>query len=219
MSAPSPSTLTRRVDLRGTADFARALVEALRAAAGTEVLPALRSGVHGVCPQCQLRLFGEDVLALAASEAPRPEVSPKLHRLSQGFCGRQGCGALFYEFTFDPVPGLDWVRVLGDSDASLGVNAPPAVAAEQAATASRSTTRRRTTLRVAAGLGVVGLLLVVRHILTGGTIPWIREPRQFTADPATVPRRGETHVGTPAAPARDTNAPAPFRAAKPPPQR
>lgn len=219
MSDPSPSPLTRRVDLRGTTEFARALVEALRAAAGPEVLPALRGGVHGVCPQCQLRLFGEDVLALAASEAPHPEVSPKLHRLSQGFCGRQGCGALFYEFTFDPVPDLDWARVLGDADVALGVNATPVVAAEQTATATRAHARRRTTLRVVAGLGVVGLLLVVRHILTGGTIPWVREAEQFTADPATVPRRGETNVGAPVVPARDTNAPGPFRAAQPPPQR
>ena len=144
-------TVTRQVDLRGCAAFANALVTALRGVRGIEVLPALRAGVRGACPQCHLRLFGEDVLALGASEAPQADVSPKLHRLSQGFCGRQGCEALFYEFTFEPVTGVDWPRVLADTDAALGVGGTPAVAAEQAVETTRTTARKRTALRVAWG--------------------------------------------------------------------
>jgi hypothetical protein len=207
--------VTRQVDLRGCAAFANALVTALRGVRGIEVLPALRAGVRGACPQCHLRLFGEDVLALGASEAPQADVSPKLHRLSQGFCGRQGCEALFYEFTFEPVTGVDWPRVLADTDAGLGVGATPVVAAEQAVETTRATARKRTTLRVALGVGIVVVLLVVRHILTGGTIPLLREAKQFTADPATMPRLGATNAAPPKPGARDTNTPGVFRAARP----
>jgi hypothetical protein len=209
---PDPAPLTRQVDLRGIAGFAQALVAALRATPGVEVLAALRAGVHATCPQCQLRLFGEDVLALAASQAPSPETSPKLHRLAQGFCGRQSCNGLFYEFTFDPVPGVDWERVLAQTEPAGAEAATAAITGPAAAPAGDA--RKRTRQRVALGVAVIVGLLLVRHILTGGTIPWLREPRRFTADPATMPRLGETNT-TPPAPS-GTNAPRTFRAAPEP---
>lgn len=187
--------LTRQVDLRTLAPFARSLVATLRSAStGTDVVQWLRGHVHGQCPQCQLRLFAEDVLALAGSEAPDPGVSPKLHRLAQGFCGRQGCEALYYEFSFDAVEGVDWPKVLTDIEASGGPQATGTAAVEQELAARRAAARKRTRLRVALGLGVVLVLLAVRHVMTGGTIPFIREARHFTADPASVPRLGETNV-------------------------
>jgi hypothetical protein len=64
------------------------------------------------------------------------------------------------------------------------------------------------------GLALIVVLLVARHILTGGTIPWIREPRRFTADPATVPKLGQTNTEPPVASA-STNRPRTFRAAPP----
>jgi hypothetical protein len=204
------------VDLRGIAGFARALVAALRQTPGIEALAALRAGVHATCPQCQLRLFGEDVLALAASQAPGPETSPKLHRLAQGFCGRQSCNGLFYEFTFDPVAGVDWERVLAQTEPA-GAEAASAAVAGPAAADPAGDTRKRTRLRLALGLAVVVVLLLVRHVMTGGTIPWLREPRQFTADPATMPKLGETNTAPPAP--SGTNAPRTFRAAPEPRQR
>jgi hypothetical protein len=42
------------------------------------------------------------------------------------------------------------------------------------------------------------LLLLIRHVLTGGTIPFIREARHFIADPASVPKRGQTNAVAPA---------------------
>ncbi len=205
MTTPAP--LVRQVDLRQLAGFARRLVDTLRQTPDVEVLAALRVGVHAHCPQCQLRLFGEDMLVLGSGQAPDPETSAKLHRLAQGFCGRQGCEGLFYEFTFDPVPGVDWEHVLADTLPSVepgAEEAPPAGAAAEA----RS---RRTRRRVALGLAVLLVLLLVRHLMTGGTIPWIREPRRFTADPSTLPRLGETNVAPPV-PA-GTPAPRTFRVA------
>ncbi len=209
MSGTAPQL--RSVDLAGLAPFARALVAALRARPGLEPLAVLRAGVHAHCPQCQFRLFGEDVLALAASEAPAPETSPKLHRLVQGFCARQGCDSRFYEFSFDPVEGVDWDAVLTDP----GVTGTAASAPEPGAGADPVTAaRRRSRRRVLAGVALIGLLLLVRHLMTGGTIPWIREPRRFTADPATLPTLGRTNSEPPAAGA-DTNRPRTFRAAPP----
>jgi hypothetical protein len=71
---------------------------------------------------------------------------------------------------------------------------------------------------VALGLAVVVLLLLVRHLMTGGTLPWIREPRRFTADPATMPKLGRTNTEAPPV-LSDTNRPRTFRAAPPPPVR
>ena len=190
--------LIRQVDLRHVAAFARSLIASLRAAAGgADLVKLLQGHVHAHCPQCQLRLFAEDVLALAGNEAPDPKVSAKLHRLSQGFCGRQGCEALFYEFSFEAVEGVDWPKVLADLEATGGPQASETAVAEQELAAHRASARRRTWQRVLLGLGLVLLLLVVRHVMTGGTIPFLREARHFTADPASVPKLGETNVVVP----------------------
>jgi hypothetical protein len=187
--------LVRQVDLRSGAAFARILVTTLQATVGgAQLLPVLRAGVHAHCPQCQFRLFGEDVLALAGSESPDPQVSAKLHRLAQGFCGRQGCEALFYEFQFDAVESVDWEQVLAQVEASGGPQATETAMAEQDLAGRKAAAKRRTRLRVAIGFGVVLLLLAVRHVMTGGTIPFVREAQHFTADPASIPRLGETNL-------------------------
>lgn len=186
--------LIRQIDLRSGTAFARSLVAALQSTVGgAQLLPVLRAGVHAHCPQCQLRLFGEDVLALAGSEAPDPQVSAKLHRLAQGFCGRQGCEALFYEFQFDPVESVDWEKVLAQVEATGGPLATDTAVAEQELAERKAAAKRRTRLRVAVGVALVVLLLAVRHVMTGGTIPFVREAQRFTADPATVPKLGETN--------------------------
>lgn len=186
--------LIRQVDLRSGTAFARSLVAALQSTVGgAQLLPVLRAGVHAHCPQCQLRLFGEDVLALTGNEAPDPQVSAKLHRLAQGFCGRQGCEALFYEFQFDPVESVDWEKVLAQVEATGGPQATETAVAEQELAARKAAAKRRTRLRVAVGVALVVLLLAIRHVMTGGTIPFVREAQHFTADPATLPKLGETN--------------------------
>jgi len=190
--------LIRQVDLRHVAAFARSLIAGLRASGGgADLVKLLQGNVHAHCPQCQFRLFAEDVLALAGSEAPDPTVSAKLHRLSQGFCGRQGCEARFYEFSFEAVEGVDWPNVLADAEASGGPSASETSLAEQDFANRRAAAQRRTRLRVALGVGLIALLLLVRHVMTGGTIPFVREARHFTADPASVPKLGETNVVVP----------------------
>lgn len=196
----SENSLIRQVDLRHIAAFARSLVATLRSvASGGDLVKVLQGNVHAHCPQCQFQLFAEDLLALSASEAPDPNVSAKLHRLSQGFCGRQGCEALFYEFSFETVEGVDWPKVLADAEAAGGPQASETAVAEQEIAQHKVAARRRTRRRVLLGVGLVLLLLLVRHVLTGGTIPFIREARHFTADPTSVPKRGQTNVVTPAA--------------------
>jgi len=192
------NSLVRQVDLRQVAGFARSLIASLRATAGgTDLVKLLQENVHAHCPQCQLRLFAEDLLALASSETPDPAVSAKLHRLAQGFCGRQGCEALFYEFCFDTVEGVDWLKVLTDIEAAGGPQASETAVVEQEVAAHKAAAKRRTRQRVLLGVGLVVILLVVRHVMTGGTIPFIREARHFTADPASVPKLGETNVVVP----------------------
>lgn len=195
----SENPLVRQVDLRGVVGFARGLVASLRSSAGgQDLVKVLQGNVHAHCPQCQLRLFAEDVLALAGSEAPDPTVSAKLHRLSQGFCGRQGCEARFYEFSFEAVEAVDWSSVLADAEASGGPPVSETAVAEQDLADRRAAAKRRTRLRVVLGVVLVLLLLLVRHVMTGGTIPFLREARHFTADPASVPKLGETNVVAPA---------------------
>ncbi len=190
--------LTRQVDLRLAVAFSQTLVATLRSAAGSaDVLAVLRAGVRAECPQCHLRLFGEDVLALAGSEAPQADVSPKLHRLAQGFCGRQGCEARFYEFSFDPVPTVDWAAVLAQVEGAVTAESSESGAAEAELAGRKAASRKRVRLRVGVGLAIALLLLLVRYLMTGGTIPFLREPRHFTADPASLPHYGETGAPPP----------------------
>jgi hypothetical protein len=209
---PESSALTRHVDLRGCTAFARNLIGALGATGGGDLLPKIRAGVHAECPQCHMRLVGEEVLVLAGAQEPDPAVSPKLHRLWQGYCGRNGCDANFYEFEFDPVAGVDWSALLGqmESAAPEAFTEPAAVAAEQAAV--QADRKKRSMRRALLGVGVVLMLLFVRQWMSGGAIPFIREPRRFTADPETIPKLGETNAPPPAG----TNQPRTFRAAPEP---
>ncbi len=213
------SPLVRQVDLRTLAPFARTLVGALRTHSSSNLARLLQGNIHGHCPQCQFRLLAEDVLALAAPEAPDPAVSPKLHRLAQGFCGRQGCEALYYQLSFESVEGLDWNHVLAEIESSGGPPTAETAQVEQELAARKAAARKRTRLRVALGIALVLVLLGVRHVMTGGTIPFIREARRFTADPATVPRLGETNVAVPMpAEGKGTETPR-FRAAPEPGRR
>jgi hypothetical protein len=174
------------VDLPSLVSFANRLRERLREAVGADELAtaALSRAVQIACPQCGLELTTEDLNALAADDSGEATANAKVQRLRQGYCGRKGCNAFIYQFTFHPYPGVDWPAILGEARtrASAGGSEPAAVTVAPAALPPGL--RRQRLLRILIGVGIVLLLFLVRQwYYSGGRIPFFREPRKFQAAP------------------------------------
>ncbi len=189
--APPPAepagVVVHRVDLPSLSRFAEQLVSGLRAVLGRDELVTLtlRDKVQTACPQCGLTLTADDLQALATPAGGDPADNSKLHRLRQGYCARNGCSGYFYQFTFQP--GVDWSKVFGGAIGdSAAATSEAAIAAEHERLAAAAERQRRR-LRILIGVGIVLLLLLLRQWFTGGTIPFLREPRQFHAAPASAP--------------------------------
>lgn len=149
---------------------------------------ALKRAVEAECELCGLRVTGEELARLAkpAAELPDPD-SPKVARLRLGYCARQGCNSYYYRLSFQPVPALDWTKVL-DGVGDTSVTPDDSGAAEQPSDrlkAAAMASVRRLAPRIILGVLVMAALLFVRHWRRGGTVPWIREPEKFQVD---VPR-------------------------------
>jgi hypothetical protein len=180
---------SRQVELSSCGAFVRALLRSLEDAGVRDehLQQVLQEAVHPVCATCGLHLRAKDLILLSSSEAPDPAVDAKAHRLWQGYCGRSGCEARYYEFAFNPHPAVDWAGILRAAE-GLSIEDVPAKAAqpETAEMAEARLKRRRLTRRVLAGAVVVAILLLARHWMTGGTIPFIREPADYQVDPTSV---------------------------------
>jgi hypothetical protein len=186
--SPAPPTdLAQRVDLPSLVSFVGRLRERLRNAVGAEelVTAALSRAVQIACPQCGLELTTEDLDALAAEESGETTANAKVQRLRQGYCGRNGCNAFIYQFTFNPYPGVDWPAILGEARTIATAAGTETAAATVAPAALPPDRRRQRLLRMVIGVGIALVLFLVRQwYYSGGRIPFIREPRQFQAAPA-----------------------------------
>jgi hypothetical protein len=184
-TAPLPS---RELHLSECPAFARHLAQALEAAEVTrdQVAPTLDRGLVCECVQCGIRLGGEDLLALSLAEEADLGTHVKADRVRQGYCARNGCSSYFYRFTFRSQAGLDWAKVLGVAQTkAVEAQAAAAVEAQEEKAAARSA-RHAIGFRVLAGIGLVVALVLVRQWIVGGRIPFLREPEQFTVDPASL---------------------------------
>jgi hypothetical protein len=79
---------------------------------------------------------------------------------------------------------LDWNQVKSALSTQLEAVAESATGEEAARLAELARAQKRKWLRVGLGLLVLLLLLMVRQWYRGGTIPFLREPEKFRADPS-----------------------------------
>jgi len=201
-SPAQPADVIHRVDLPSLVSFASRLRERLRHAVGAEelVTPALSRSVQITCPQCGLELTGEELDALAADDSGETTANAKVQRLRQGYCGRNGCNAFIYQFTFHPYPGVDWPALLGEARTTAPPGGTESTAATTAPAALPPDLRRQRLLRILIGVGVVLLLFLARQwYYSGGRIPFLREPRQFQAAPTPSTAAAPAPVNAPPA--------------------
>jgi hypothetical protein len=179
---PAP-LLTRPETLSRLPAFGAALADAVKdcGLAEDERQPMLRASVSAQCSQCGITVTGEELVALTAPSAAG-EMNPKLERLREGYCARDGCASYHYQLQFKPYPGVDWGRLLATAEAKMPQHGATGAAERESEAAAKRRERRQVATRVLLGLGIILLLLLIRQWYVGGTVPLIREPEHFQVD-------------------------------------
>jgi hypothetical protein len=135
------------------------------------------------CVQCKLRIDGDDLRTLAA-QPDADGARPKLTRLRQGYCARNGCDSYYYNVVLSDHPNVDWLKLIEFAESTL--DEPELEIQNDDAPAPRTlmdrVTHHRWMIRLGLGLTTLCLLFVLRQFYTGGTIPFIREPEHFQVD-------------------------------------
>ncbi len=185
---PNLDPIIRQEPLPGLPQFCAHLAEALNRLVPDDARrqAAAQTSFSAECVLCGLTVSGVELLEVGTDDAADRVANPKIGRLRQGYCARNGCDSRFYRLTFQPYPGLDWNQAFVQS-ASVQEEQREEVRAERAeARALRRTQRWKLAGRVLLGLVVLGTLYAIRQWYVGGTIPLLREPRHFQVDPASL---------------------------------
>jgi hypothetical protein len=141
-----------------------------------------RVGVAAQCVQCGIHVYGEELHAL--SQPPSEKyATAKLGRLRLGDCARQGCNSYYYRLTFYPYGDLDWRALLASLDGKAEETGKKTAEESMFQHGWKLLVRSPAAQRVALGLVLVMLLLVVRQWRIGGRIPLLREPQKFQVAP------------------------------------
>ena len=183
MSPTSPDLLQVRVDTLASlyTGLAAALSE-------SEFTPGQRNEilsqrVHAQCVQCGIHVTGEDISRVALATESASLRNPKLDRLRQGYCARNGCDSLYYRVHLGDYPNLDWVKIRKKAD-SLPV--APQTDPKQGSGTPSTAARKRLLIRVGAGVALAGVLLLWRQYLYYGYLPLLKRPHKYTVDPASA---------------------------------
>ena len=180
--------LTKDVPLPKLEAFCQNLGKALhRAGVPSDIAGEIwRTGLDARCVECDIRIYGEELLTLSEPVANNP-ANTKRGRLHLGDCARQGCNAYSYRLTFYPCLNLNWPELLAAANTPEN-SAPEESRAETKAMAGAWThlLRLRAIRATAITVAAITLLLVFRQWYNGGRIPLLREPRKFTVSQDSV---------------------------------
>lgn len=172
-----------QVPLRELPTLAESFREAIaRMPTPEKTRAAVEEALSAECVQCAIKLKGADVLALPDGDDPR------LERIRQGYCARNGCDCHFYKITRAAHPDLDWAKLLSETNASVQDQA--AVAAAEAALARKRLLKTKA-LRIGIAIAALAAVYVARQLYMGGRIPFIREPENFQVDKVEEPEQFE----------------------------
>ena len=172
------SSLSREERIGAVLEFSGVLAETLQAMeeTGGKISPTVRAAFSAECVMCGSCVTGEELLAVADT-SESAEVNANIERLRLGQCIRQGCDAARYRLIFQRIPGLNWRTIFERM--------------EEVTAARKETARTQSKLggwlsahwRIAVGVGLILLVLLIRQWYLGGRIPLIREPEKFRVDP------------------------------------
>ena len=183
------ATLTAdRVKVRtdGLAGFYSALASALTETglSGPQLNDLLSKTVSAECAQCGTALSGEEMGQLASAD-PKVEVAnAKLKRLRLGYCGSAGCNSCFYAVDLSAYPNVDWARVVAKVEGqTASLEHEPTAAPELTLP---QTPRRKLLLRLGIGAVIILVLLLLRHLWSGGAIPIFHQAPKYQIDPAST---------------------------------
>src|SRR6266567_3748319 len=166
MSQPVSDTVQVQVERIGPlyTGLAAALSEA--GFSGSQLNEILSRHIRGECVQCGIRITGDDMVHVALPEVKTEIPDSRLDRLRQGYCARNGCDSYYYRINFDDHPDLDWTKIR-EKAGHLAVATQVTIEQQTSATAIRNWLM----VRLAVGLGVVLILLLLWHIRYYGYVP------------------------------------------------
>ncbi len=185
---PHSKPIVREEPLPDLPQFCLHLAQALKRIVPDDARRAtvVRTSLSGECVLCGQGVTGEELLDVGADESAAEPASPKMARLRQGYCARNGCDSRFYRLTFQPHPDLDWAQAFSPPAVVEPEQSEEEKAAEAEALARKRAQRWKLAGRVGIGLFVLGMLYIARQYYTGGTVPFLREPEKFQTDPASL---------------------------------
>ena len=140
--------------------------------------------VSAACVLCDIQVKGDDLSAVVLAPQGGPLAEARLARLKQGYCCRRSCDSYYYKLVFAPHASVNWEKILekladakaqtGDEKADEGVD-------------RKDPARRALVIKVAAAVGLVLVLLLCKHLISGGSLPGFQRAPKYTVDPNSLP--------------------------------
>ena len=143
-------------------------------------------GISAACVKCGLRLSGNDLSQVALAASADSLADPKLARVRQGYCGRNGCDSCFYTLTFGDHFKVNWDAVVRALESSVPVESEGASGDDAPPARNLSPERKAMVTRVAIGVGVLVVLLLARHVMYGGRIPLLQAKPNYQVSAESV---------------------------------
>lgn len=186
MEALGPDPLPYRIDALPKA--CDALAEVLHGGGLTseEAVDLFRLYVAAECLECGMQVRGGELRKLATPRPAGTKEDPRLSRMREGCCARKTCEAHYYKLVFDDHPKMDWNQVAAALSSAFPPEPPPAADELEPRASLFGLLLDRRYRRVVIGIGILLVLLVIRHFATGGRIPVFQRAPKYTLDPTSI---------------------------------
>jgi len=145
----------------------------------------ISKNVRAECVLCRIEVKGEDLSAVALSTRAEDLADPRLARLKHGYCCRRSCDSYYYRLLFAPHPAVNWDKVAGKLAGTKAEVSSGKSEAEQDRP-KKAPASRAFAIRIAAGVGLVLVLLLCRHLWLGGSLPGLKRQSKYSVDPASL---------------------------------
>jgi hypothetical protein len=181
------STIGLQVKLDTLPALHRELVKALGRArlSANDLNEVITRCVRATCVVCHFQTTGTDLHTVALANPGEALSDPRLARLQQGYCCRRGCDSYYYHLQFAPYPACDWQRIVAQL-AATPLTPGTGPTEDVVAPCECDHGRRKFVLRAAAAAILLLTVYGIRHVWSGGSVPGVRRPPKYSADPASI---------------------------------
>ena len=146
----------------------------------------ISKNVRVECVLCGIEVKGDDLSAMALAAQAEDLADPRLARLKHGYCCRRSCDSYYYRLLFAPHPAVNWEKIT-EKLAGAKAQASSGKGGEEQSRPQENPAKKALAIRIAAGVGLVLVLLLCRHLLLGGSLPGLQRTSKYTVDPASIP--------------------------------